>query len=306
MKLYCIFVLIFGSLSCSQANAAGEQIIDAIMRSDFVFDRNISNVPFLPLSYLQFSENNSLEIEGDCAGISCDFSYQSISQGLGLPVWVGQKHMLILGESLESDEIKYRGEKYRINSAGIIGAWLVQPSRDWQAGAFIYAYQGFGEGDLAREPKGSVSGVVSRFRHQPKFHSYWGFVRLQEYDDVVVYPYAGFDWLVGLEWSISALLPWPTVSYAPTKNRLFKAGALFSGSQWVADGNEQLLNNSFEKVDFGLAFEQRIRSMLWGELSVGYSGFGKVSIESSSELVFEGDIASAPYIRFSLNLRPES
>ena len=68
-------------------------MIEAIMRSDFIFDRNISNVPFIPLAYLTLNQQHNLEFSGGCVDIDCEFDYQSMSHGLAMPVWVGKKHM---------------------------------------------------------------------------------------------------------------------------------------------------------------------------------------------------------------------
>ena len=76
--------------------AAGNRLIEAIMRSDFIFDRNISNVPFMPLAYVSYNQQSKLKFVGDCVGENCEFDYHGISQGLALPVWVGQKNMIFL------------------------------------------------------------------------------------------------------------------------------------------------------------------------------------------------------------------
>ena len=128
----------------SPAFAAGEKIIEAIMRSDFIFDKNISNVPFLPLGYLQLKHNHQIEFEDNCLAVdACEFGYSSLSQGFGLPVWVGQQDMLILGETLESDKLEFDNQTITINSWGVLAAWLSQPTPLWQVGAFAYVYQGF-------------------------------------------------------------------------------------------------------------------------------------------------------------------
>lgn len=297
-------MLVF-SLYCGHVCAIGERLVEAVMTSDFVFDRNISNVPFFPIGYLTLSQQNSLDIDEGCELESCEFDYQSMSQGFGLPVWVGEKNMLILGESLQRDRLSWQGDNIQIDSAGVLLAWMAQPSESWQAGAFVYAYRGLGDDKLAREPKGSIGGVVVRHRHQARFHSYWGAVRFEEYSNVTIYPYIGFDWYIGEKWSVSAVLPWPTVSYAPNDDQLFKLGALFSGSEWVVDRDGEIITNDFEKWDIGFAYEHRLFSMFWAEIGIGYSGFGKLAIRSDSDIELDINTSDAPFIRLTFNIRPE-
>jgi len=138
------------------------------------------------------------------------------------------------------------------------------------------------------------------------FHTYWGLVRVDEYDqDVVLYPYFGFDWYLGKKWSISAVLPWPTVNYAPSEDTLLKLGGLLSASEWAVDNNGEILNSNFDKWDFGLSYEQRLWGLFWGGITVGYSGLGKFSISSNTNLEYETDIEQAPFVRLSFNLRLE-
>ena len=280
-------------------------MIEAIMRSDFIFDRNISNVPFIPLAYLTLNQQHNLEFSGGCVDIDCEFDYQSMSHGLAMPVWVGKKHMFLLGESLETKTIESGVNSINVDSGGILAAWVSQPSVKWQAGAFIYAYRGIGDEDLAKEPKGNISGVVARYRHSVNFHSYWGMVRLEEYNNETLYPYIGFDWYIGKKWSISGLIPWPTIQYAPDKDVIYKFGAMFSGAEWAVNNNGEVLTNDFEKWDFGFAYERRLWNYVWGEIAIGYSGLGKFSISSDTDIEFDTKIEKAPFIRLALNVRFE-
>ena len=270
VRLTTFCVLLF--CICGNVYAVGERLIDAVMRSDFVFDRDISNVPFFPLGYLNVSHQSSIEIgneTGECQFDSCEFQYQSASQGLGLPFWVGKKNMFILGESLESDRLSSHGDSIQVNSAGLLGAWVIQPSEQWQAGSFAYIYSGFGDNNLATDPTGSVLGAVARYRHKETFHSYWGLIHYNANGDSQLYPYAGFDWYIGKAWSVSAVFPWPTVSYAPSKSRIYKLGATYSSTDWSMSDNGQVQNNGFQKWDVGFAVEQKLSGVIWGAVSFG-------------------------------------
>ncbi|MFT5519538.1 MAG: hypothetical protein ACI9IA_000121 [Enterobacterales bacterium] len=285
--------------------AAGNRLIEAIMRSDFIFDRNLSNVPFIPLAYLNYNQQHDLKISDGCVETNCDFDYQSITHGLALPVWVGEKNMFLLGETLESRTIERNTNSINVDSGGVLAAWVSQPSEKWQAGAFVYSYRGIGDDELAREPRGNISGAVARYRHSSNFHSYWGLIHLEDNNNETIYPYIGFDWYIGDKWSVSGLIPWPTVQYAPTKDVLYKFGALYSGAEWAVSNNGEVLTNDFEKWDFGFAYEHRLWNYIWGEIAVGYSGLGKFSISSGTNIEFDTEIESAPFIKLALNIRFE-
>ncbi len=286
--------------------AAGEAIIEAIMRSDFIFDKNISNVPFLPLGYLQLKHNHAIEFEDSCLSVdACDFAYTSLSQGFGLPVWVGQQDMLILGETLESDALEFDNQTIRINSWGVLAAWIAQPSTSWQVGVFAYGWKGFDQDAEVEQQRGLIIGGGGRYRHQPRFHSYWGLVGIDEGDDPLYYPYIGFDWFIGQTVSISALVPWPTISYSPDTDTIYKFGASVSGSDLVTEVDGKIRNNSLGVIDFGIGYEKRLSGMLWLDTGIGYSGYAKLLITSDSDIEFESNLERSPFLRLSLNLRPE-
>ncbi|MCP3688050.1 MAG: hypothetical protein GY784_06520 [Gammaproteobacteria bacterium] len=293
-------------LLSSPALAVGDRLIEAIMRSDFVFDKTISNVPFFPLGFLSFKYNDSLTLQEGCSSnLSCDLSYHRISQGFGLPVWVGQRDMIILAETLDSDKLEHAGKEVVLNDVGVLAAWISQPATEWQLGAFTYFFEGINSDDSVKGSGGAVLGGIGRYRHQPHFHSYWGMVRISENSDTVIYPYIGFDWFIGKEISIAALLPWPTVSYSPDTDTIYRFGATFSDTSWVVDANDEIVSNSLSTVDLGLAYEKRIASFLWAEAGIGYSGFGRITVTSDSQIELESNLEPSPYLRFSVNIRPE-
>ncbi len=277
------------------------------MRSDFIFDKNISNVPFFPLAYFQAKYNPDFTLEDSClSGQGCDFSYSSISQGFGLPVWVGQKDMIILAETLESDRLGFNSQNITLNNVGLLGAWISQPSSQWQTGLFLYAYDGFDEDDEIQATGGVIFGGGGRYRHHSNLHSYWGLVRLDDkMQDLVMYPYIGFDWFIGKTLSVSALIPWPSISYSPDTDTIYRFGASLSGSDWLLNDENKLVSHSLGIVDFGMFYEKRLSGMFWLETGLGYSGYSRLSISSDDDLEFESKLEPSPFLRLSLNLRPE-
>lgn len=301
------FIILLLCLLTSPVQAVGDRIIEAIMRSDFIFDKNISNVPFFPLGYLQVKYNDDLSLDNECfLDQSCDFSFTSLSQGFGLPVWIGQKDMLILAETLESDRLQFDDQSLTINSAGVMAAWISQPSSQWQAGIFAYYYDGVDEDRRVKPFGGNIVGGGGRYRHESTFHSYWGLVRLDDRSsNALIYPYLGFDWFIGKDISVSGLIPWPSVSYSPDRDTIYKLGASVSGSDFFVDNNNDLVNSHLGIVDLGFYYEKRLSGMFWLEAGAGYSGFSRLSITSDNDFEFDSNLERSPFIRISFNLRPE-
>jgi hypothetical protein len=289
----------------SKAYAFGDVLIDKILRSDFIYDRGITNMPFIPIGYLTATHQDKLEVE-PCpfAQQECEFQYQSISQGAGLPVWVGQKNMLILGETLDVDVFKTKNDSTTINTGGLLAAWVTQHSTQWQSGAFIYHYQNLDSDTRSDNTSGTIGGAVARYRHSARLHSYWGAVQVSGGDESLLYPYAGFDWLINNYWGVSAVIPWPTVNYAPNEDQLFKVGALISETTWSVKQNDRFYTQDFSQLSLGISFEQKFSKLVWGELAIGYTGLGKLQIESDADSEITTDIASRPFIKLALNLRP--
>ncbi len=299
-------ILVTLLLLSSPALAVGDRLIEAIMRSDFIFDKNISNVPFFPLGFLSFKYSDSLTLQEDCPGnLSCDLSYNRISQGFGLPVWVGQRDMIILAETLDSNKLEFADKQVVLNDVGVMAAWISQPAPEWQLGTFTYFFENINSDDHIKGAGGAILGGIGRYRHQPHFHSYWGMVGISENSETIIYPYVGFDWFIGKEISVSALLPWPTVSYSPDSDTIYKFGATISDTSWIVDENENIISNSLSTVDLGFAYEKRVYGLFWAEAGIGYSGFGRITVTSDSDIEFESSLESSPYLRFSVNIRPE-
>jgi hypothetical protein len=297
-----LFLLLFIN---TRAYGFGEILIDKILRSDFIYDRGVTNLPFIPIGYLAATHQDSLTPD-QCplAQPECELQYQSITQGAGLPVWVGQKNMLILGETLDVDVFDTGRDSTTINTGGLLAAWVSQHSERWQSGAFIYHYQNLDSDTRSDNTRGTFAGWVGRYRHSASFHSYWGAVQVNSGDESLLYPYAGFDWYLNKRWAVTAVLPWPSISYASSETQLFRIGALVSETSWTVKRDNRFYTQDFSQVSLGVSFEQKFSRLIWGEFSLGYTGLGKWQIETDADSKLNTDIADQPYVKLALNVRP--
>ncbi len=285
--------------------AFGEILVDKILRSDFIYDRGITQLPFIPIGYLAATHQSGLEPEYcPLEQQGCEFQYQSITQGAGLPVWVGQKNMLIVGETLDVDVFDTGNDSTTVNTGGLLAAWVSQHSERWQSGAFIYYYENLDSDTRSDNTSGTFVGMVGRYRHSARFHTYWGAVQVNSGDESLLYPYAGFDWYINNHWGVTAVLPWPSINYAPNETQLFRIGALVSETTWTIKQDNNFYTQDFSQVSAGVSFEQKISRLMWGELSVGYTGLGKFQVETDADSKLNTNISNQPYIKLALNVRP--
>ncbi|WP_323813052.1 hypothetical protein [Cellvibrio sp. NN19] len=295
------------SVWSSASLAIGEKLMDQLISSDFVYDRNISNAPPLMIGYLDTNAQNGLTFDGECPPAladDCRLSYRSLSQGFGTPVWVGQKNMLVLGETLDVDYFSNRTESFSIYTGGVLAAWINQPSEQWQQGAFVYNYWNLGDDQERADTSTTYAGYVARYRHSARFHSYLGLIYTDALERALVFPYAAFDWFVDDRWTISAILPWPLLTYSPNPDQAFKVGAVVTGSSWASASDGDVYSRDFTQLNLGFVFEQRLSELFWGEFSLGYAGLGRLSVDSDQDSELETNLESSPYFRIGITVRP--
>ena len=298
---YFFLLMIFNS----HAYGFGEVLLDKLLRSDFIYDRGITELPFIPIGYLAATHQDTLTLEPcPLTKPACEYKYQSLAQGAGIPVWVGQKNMLIVGQTLNVDVFEADGDSLTINTGGLMAAWISQHSESWQSGAFAYHYQNLDSDMRSDDTRGTYAGMVGRYRHSPTFHSYWGAVVANTSGESRFYPYIGFDWYINNLWAVTAVFPWPSVSYSLNEAQLLRVGALVSEVSWAVKQDNSFYTQDFSQMSLGFAFEQKISQLLWAEFSAGYTGLGTLQINTDAESSIKTDVESQPFIKLALNVRP--
>lgn len=298
-------LLVVAMLLPSQASAVGEEIIDAIMRSDFVFDRDVSNVPFPPLMEIRYNDFAEAQFEGDCgSGQRCSFEARQLSGALGVPLWVGRKHMFIAGGALAANWLEGEADR-SVHDGGLLGAWFAQPNPQWQVGAFAFPqWHSVVGGGSARSQL--IAGAVGRRRHSATFHTYYGLVWLGGEPDQYLLPYLGLDWFPSKSWLVSLVMPWPSVAWAPDRNQVVRFGAAPAGASWQFDDDGRERSADLSRWNLGLSYERRLAGRIWGGLGGGISGLGSLRISDSGDLDLSEGIGREPYFEFFLRYHPES
>jgi hypothetical protein len=123
-------------------------------------------------------------------------------------------------------------------------------------------------------------------------------------DDDVFLPYLGASWAINEAWTLSAILPWPAVLYAPSSDMLLRFGAAPSGTWWSYQPGERNVQLSIDTWDLGVGFERRLFGDFWGGLEIGVGGMRGLRLSGGD---FEGadvSVDSSPYATLALRFRP--
>ncbi len=279
-----------------------ESLVDTLMRSDFRLDAATSNAPLPPLAYLTISDYKAAELQENCT--DCSLGTRGISQAFASPVWVGKKDLLILGETASWDRINVDQQEYHLASYGLVAAWVQQTTPKLQLAAFTYQQKLGDIADTGKRDYASWYGAVARYRYQDNLHTYFGV--LSHHQDTTLYiPYLGFDWVINEEWLLSMLPPWPTITYAPTKDHSFSFGAMPVDRNFVTQIGEQTVKGSLNRWALGFRYKKRLKGWWWLSFSTGVTGLSQLSY-SQQNFEIDTSLSSELYGQISIELRPQS
>ena len=226
-----------------------ERFIDraklAFEESELVFVRSLNNAPFLPVAFLGNTHYGDAMVseEGgtpDTAGKR--YRLNSTSQYAGVPFLLNKRSALVIGEYLSYTDFSVdNGEDFSLTSATLAAGYLYQVNPDWQV----------------------MGGVVTRYTRNERLWWLFG-VAFDDSDFGTTWiPYVGASLVLNERWSVSALLPWPQVIYAPSKDWFVSAGASYSGSSWAVNSATGAVGLNLSGFDFGFGGGMRLPG--WGD-----------------------------------------
>jgi hypothetical protein len=117
-------------------------------------------------------------------------------------------------------------------------------------------------------------------------------------------PYLGATFTLSEQWMINAVMPWPSINYAPNADTLFQLGVTPSGTSWSIEPNERRPRMSLSAWNFGLAAERRIYKSVWLRGEVGISGLRGLTIVGGDYEAPETKLGHTGFALFSINIRP--
>jgi hypothetical protein len=124
-------------------------------------------------------------------------------------------------------------------------------------------------------------------------------------DDDTYLPYAGVSWDITDQWTLSAIMPWPAVLYAPDRDTLVRLGASPSGAAWSLGSGADKVGYELASWDLGVTAEHRMTGNFWVGLKAGVGGLRTLRMTGSDWIGPEVDLGSSPYIGLGISYRPE-
>jgi hypothetical protein len=307
MGIMRILITICILLSVTNSRAEWlDNLITDFEKSDFIFSRSNSNVPFIPVAFLSYSHYNQIELKANDVVVG-SFDQQSISQGSGIPFLLGPRDALVIGEYIgwnRFDSNSNAFQSFEVTSFGLPIGWVRQANPDRQIASFVMPFAHWSSlpgSDLSVEYMGGVFD-----RHIERDDFWWAYGLFFEIgpEDEIFLPYFGASWEPSEKWTISAVMPWPSVMYAPDKDTFYSLGAMPSGASWGLTNGQNKVFNEFNTWDFGLTAEKRLQDNLWLKFEAGIGGLRSLYIRGSDVNAPEFDIDSSPYLSIGINFRP--
>ena len=281
----------------------------AFAESELVFVRGLSNAAFLPVALLgsDYYDDAMVSEEGatpDVAGKR--YQVNTASQYAGVPFLLNKRSMVVLGEYLAySDFTVENGEDFSTTSAGIAAGYLYQVTNDWQLmGGILPVHHRSSLGERRKDYWQVMGGALTRYTRNDRLWWLFGVVFDDSEFGTTWLPYIGASLIINQAWSVSALLPWPQVIYAPSKDWFVSAGASYSGSSWAVNSNTGAVGLNLSGFDFGVGGARRLSGALWMEAKAGVGGLRGLSINDGDIAGPAIDVSSSPFISISLTLRP--
>jgi hypothetical protein len=286
-----------------------ERAARAFTESDLVFARGLSNAPFLPVAFLGNTHYGDATVseEGatpDTAGTR--YSVNSTSQYGGVPFLLNKRSMVVLGEYVSYSNFSVEnGEDFSVASASLAAGYLYQVNPDWQViGALVPFYNHSSLGERGKDYWQVMGGAVARYTRNERLWWLFGVVFDDSDFGTSVLPYVGASLILNERWSVSAILPWPQVIYAPSKDWFVSLGASYSGNSWAVNSTTGAVGLNLSGFDFGFGGGMRLKGPLWLEGTVGVGGLRALTINDGAVSGPSIDVSSSPFINISLTFRP--
>ena len=309
---HCVVRATATALLLVAASAHADGVVDALVRrfaqSDFAFIRAQSNAPFLPLAWITpttYEEVAFTRPDGTEPGAT--FQQSSVSEGALVPIPLSRRDALVVGEWMSMTRFEQRGaasDSLDVFSVAVPVGWIRQPTPDLQFAAFLAPLgHKTDEDDWYWE---TLGGLFARYMSDDRTAWVVGaYFDVSPLDDFYT-PYLGATFILNERWSINAIMPWPSVTYAPNTRTLLRLGVSPSGTSWSIEPGERRPRLSLSAWNFGLAAEWRLFRNTWLGAEVGVSAIRGLTLEGTDWQPPETKLDNTAYALLTINFRPES
>jgi hypothetical protein len=302
-------LLLLLAFASSVEAASLEQISRQFLDSDFIFSRTQSDVPFVPLAWIDMSSYQDSTYRTPGGEIrDKSFRQTSLSEATLLPVLLGKRDALLIGQWGSWTRLRF-DDSQRDTEVGNLAmplGWARQASPDWQLAAFVAPSANYSGGQWYWDYMG---GVFARYIGTPRFAWLFGIYSEITPPEAFYVPYIGVTWTIDRHWTLSAVLPWPAVLYSPTPDWLLRLGMAPSSASWIADvpvpgEDPRRFRADLTSWDLGLRVEKRAWQNLWIGGEAGVSGFRGFSFSGSQWQEPKGSFGTDPYLVLTATFRP--
>jgi opacity protein-like surface antigen len=290
------------------ASAGMQEILEAVKSSEFKFARSVSEVPFMPMGWMQdrFYPNSRFE---DDNGVlpAADVVENTFSLGTVVPVYVANRDMLLCGGDLGWDRVDVKSGPYRDQSIlrlTPVTGWLHQFGDADLVGIFaapIFSKELLNGGDWGVNGYG---GVVAMHWFSDEFQLLYGGVYEYSYGKSAAYPYLGLLYSITPRCTLGLVFPWPNLTYAASDRWLLQLGISPGGSSWVKRGADYEATESLSSWNFIAGASYRFQKNLWLYAGAGVAGFRGLEIESGDNRS-RLDSKPSPVFTLAIQFRPE-
>jgi hypothetical protein len=290
----------------SSVNAGIQDWIASFATSDFVFQRSTSNVPFPPIGFLNLNHYGDTELDTG-EGDPLSFDQTVLSQAAMLPLLTGQRDALLIGEWVnwtQFDSNTPALDSFDVLSLGMPIAWMRQVNPSWQAAAFVFPIGHKANLEDSAWSWELMGGAFARYVQTERLWWGFGFFLDVGHGEDLYLPYLGASWSIDDQWTLSAVMPWPAVLYAPTPDRVFRLGVMPSGASWSIDPGTDEVEYDLGGWNLGLGAAWRLQGNFWFNIQAGYSGLQTLQIDSDGVQSPELDLDGAPFVGFGIEYRP--
>lgn len=261
-----------------------DTMLENFQRSEFAFGRTDSVGPFPPMAWVGISNHGESEVALPDGPVR--FGEHGGSQFLIAPLWIGKKDMILAGEYFSWQRIEFlqpQPADRDLYTFAPVFAWLRQTGPHTQVGAFAAPQWSHGA-DYADNEFAEWTGYAGALAIKWSSEELgWGYGIVADFgpDDTLIFPYLGCLWLPTPEWNIAAILPWPSISYAPSRNYFFQVGLSPADATLAVGQGGAGLRLSYTSWDLRFTFHRRITRNFWFSASVGQAGIGSFAVSTS-------------------------
>ena len=261
-------LLLFARPAPAPADGLLDALVTRFAQSDFIFPRGNSDVPFIPLGWISATEYNRASFtRPDNSSSDVDYRQSNLSEGALLPVPVGSRDAVVVGEWVSATQLREVDADRTLNvlSVAVPLGWVRQVNHDWQAAAFIAP---LGQTDHQSSWYWqTLGGVFARYLRSDDLAWIFGAYFEQSSLEHFYTPYVGAMWILNPHWTLGLVLPWPGINYAPNPDLQFRFGLAPSSASWSAESLDTPAGATRPRINFdsynlGLSAEHRLYGRL--------------------------------------------